>query len=121
MTTAEFYAQIGGNYDEAKMRLMNDALIQRFLGKFAATYTLDALSDAAKCHDGRAIFEACHAIKGVVGNLALTKLYNLTNDLTEKTRNLEEGASFNADAELVAIQAEFDKTIALIKEFLAQQ
>jgi HPt (histidine-containing phosphotransfer) domain-containing protein len=31
-------------------------------------------------------FELCHSLKGVIGNLSLTPLYNLISELTEKLR-----------------------------------
>ena len=84
MSIVELYDSLGANYAEAKGRLMNDALITRFLKKFADTYSLASLEEAAAKSDGRAIFEGAHSLKGVAGNLALTKLSALACDLTEK-------------------------------------
>ena len=118
MTVQECYAALGANYQEAIGRLMNDALIKRFLGKFVSTYSLSELETAVKNQDGHEIFERVHALKGVVGNLALTKLYNLASDLTEKTRGCTVGDKYEASAEYTVIAAEFDKTISTIKDCL---
>ena len=120
MTTQELYAKLGANYEEAKGRMMNDALINRFLLKFAQTYSLDALLAAQEKHDGHALFEAAHSLKGVCGNLALTKLYTLASDLTEKTRSLGEGAAFDASSEVALIKNEYEATVSAIRECLGQ-
>ena len=35
MTLRDCYAQMGGNYDDAVSRLMNESLMERFMKKFA--------------------------------------------------------------------------------------
>ena len=47
------------------------------------------LEEAFNAADYKACFEAAHAIKGVVGNLSLTPLYNAASDLTELLRPQE--------------------------------
>lgn len=37
MDIKKFYEEIGGNYEEALSRLMNDSLIERFVLKFKKT------------------------------------------------------------------------------------
>ncbi|MBQ7242819.1 MAG: Hpt domain-containing protein [Bacilli bacterium] len=119
MTVQECYATLGGNYQEAIGRLMNDALIKRLLGKFVSTYSLSELETAVKNQDGHEIFERVHALKGVVGNLALTKLYNLASELTEKTRGCAVGDKYEASVEYATIALEFDKTVSVIKDCLS--
>lgn len=119
MTVAEFYDALQADYTAAKGRLMNDALILRFLRKFAAEYKIDALINAEKAQDGKGIFEACHSLKGVAGNLALTRLYDLASDLTEKTRGLGEGTRVSYESECKLIVDEFQKTIDLIAKITA--
>lgn len=116
MTIEELYEKVGGNYAEAKTRLMNDALIRRFLTKFADTFDIRPLVEAGESGNGKAIFEAVHALKGVAGNLALSKLYGLCADLTEKVRSCQEGAIVDHKDEVKSIVDEFDAEVALIKE-----
>ncbi len=40
-------------------------------------------------------FELCHALKGVIGNLALTPMFEALSSLTEKLRN-HEAADYSA-------------------------
>lgn len=120
MTTQELYLSLGANYEEAKTRLMNDGLIERFLGKFADTYSIEPLLEAGERMDAFAIFEAAHGLKGVVGNLALTRLFELSSNLTEKVRGLAQGVRIDCRDDIAAIQVEFTKTVATIKEYLAK-
>ena len=119
MTVSEFYHSIQADYAAAKGRLMNDALILRFLRKFATEYKIDALVNAVNAQDGKGIFEACHSLKGVAGNLALTRLYDLASDLTEKTRGLDAGGRIACESECKLIVDEFKKTIDLIEQITA--
>ena len=116
MTIEELYARLGANYEEAKTRLMNDALIRRFLLKFADTFSLDSLLCAAKENDAKGVFEAAHSLKGVAGNLALAELYALSSSLTEKVRGMPEGAKVDVASEVQGIQSEFERTVSLIRE-----
>ena len=119
MTIEELYEKVGGDYAEAKTRLMNDALIRRFLTKFADTYDIRPLEEAGKSGNGKAIFEAVHALKGVTGNLALSRLYGLCVDLTEKLRSCKEGDIVDRKDEVETIVNEFGAEVVLIKECFA--
>ena len=46
MDLKEMYDEIGGNYNEAKSRLMNDALIEKFALKYEADGTFEELKQA---------------------------------------------------------------------------
>ena len=58
MTIEELYAQIGGNYDDARARLQSDALIARILEKFLTDTTCPAIAEAWNGGDETATFEA---------------------------------------------------------------
>lgn len=118
MSLEELYKELGANYQEAKTRLMNDVLITKFLRKFATDYKIDALIAAAEAGDAHGIFEACHSLKGVAGNLALTNLYDLASALTEKTRGLSEGSKVEVKDEVLTLSKEFQRTVDLIKQVL---
>ena len=51
MTIEEFYASIGGSYEEARNRLMNDTLIKRFLEKFLLDQSFSALTSDLDAKD----------------------------------------------------------------------
>lgn len=97
MEIKKFYEEIGGNYEEALSRLMNDALIERFVLKFKETQKLDGLKAAIEAHDYEKAFFEAHTLKGVSLNLAFKELGAAAVTLTElmrgdlaKTANPEE-------------------------------
>ena len=86
MTVKEFYAAIGGNYNDALQRLMNDALIYRFLMKFPADKSFEQLKTALDDQDVEAAFSAAHTLKGVTLNLAFDRLAKASVVLTDALR-----------------------------------
>lgn len=71
----------------ALTRLMgSEALLERLLGKFAADDGCARLVAAAEKDDAEAALEAAHALKGVSGNLSMTRLYELTSRQCELIR-----------------------------------
>ncbi len=55
----------------------------------------EELGTALKSNDLTQAFELCHALKGAIGNLALTPLYKVLSQMTEKLRN-KESADYSA-------------------------
>ena len=51
----------------------------------------DELGTALEAQDMDKAFELCHALKGVIGNLALMPLFNALSELTEKLRSRQAG------------------------------
>ena len=86
MTVKEFYAAIGGNYNDALQRLMNDALVYRFLMKFPADKSFEQLKTALDNQDVEAAFSAAHTLKGVTLNLAFDRLAKASVVLTDALR-----------------------------------
>ena len=107
----ELYADLGGNYQSALSRMMNDALIGRLLKKFLA-YDIAPLANAKTAQE---LFQAAHGLKGVAGNLALDRLAELASKLTEATREKEgEDLSPYADLQKATVE-EFHREIGLIQ------
>lgn len=76
---AEALRAAGMDVDDALGRMMgSEALLERLLGKFAADDGCARLVAAAEADDPEAGLEAAHALKGVSGNLSMTRLYELT-------------------------------------------
>ena len=82
MLTIETLQSYGANTSEGLARcLNNEAFYLRLVGM--------ALADdgsAVKSDDHQAAFEAAHGLKGVLGNLALTPLYERASQITELLR-----------------------------------
>ena len=90
MDVKRFYDETGSNYQTALSIMMNDVLIERMLKMFMEKNAYNAIIEAYKANNIKEVFLSAHALKGVAGNLALTKLYEIACELTEATRDKEE-------------------------------
>ena len=87
MLTLDALRDWGANVDEGMARcLNNEAFYMRMLKLQLAESTFDALEQAIAVGDARAAFNAAHALKGAVGNLSLTPIYDPVCEITEKLR-----------------------------------
>lgn len=86
MTLKEFYAQIGGNYEDTLHRLPSEALVHRFVLKYPADPSVAQLRDSVSAADWETTFRAAHTLKGVAQNLGFERLYQVSAVLTEAMR-----------------------------------
>ena len=86
MTVKEFYDSLGGDYEDALGRLMNDNMIRRFIRKFPNDKSYGELKAAFENNDVEAAFSAAHTLKGVTANLGFVKLHKAACELTELLR-----------------------------------
>jgi HPt (histidine-containing phosphotransfer) domain-containing protein len=81
----------GANTEEGLARCMgNEALYLKLVGVMLADKNFDKLRSAIESWNLDEAFEAAHALKGALGNLALTPLYEKAASLTEFLRNRAE-------------------------------
>lgn len=112
MTTQECYTLLKGNYQEAKSRLMNDTLIDRFLLRFPDDPSMQQLLDSLSQQNYTEAFHAAHTLKGVAANLAFTQLQQSASALTEALR----GGQCPADASLLPqLQSDYQLVMDTIK------
>lgn len=90
MDIKKFYELTGSDYQAAISIMMNDALIERMINKFMENNSYQAIIDAYQAKNIKEVFALAHSFKGVTGNLALTKLFQVSSELTEATRGKEE-------------------------------
>ena len=91
MITIESLKAFGANTEEGLARCMgNEALYLKLVGVMLADKNFDKLRSAIGSGNLDEAFEAAHALKGALGNLALTPLYKKTVSLTELLRNRAE-------------------------------
>lgn len=64
----------------------NTAMYEKYLLRFAEDENYSALCEALEQGDVKAAFSAAHALKGVAGNLSLSKLYKSIEPLVEELR-----------------------------------
>ena len=87
MITVEKLQAFGANTDEGLARCMkNEGLYLRLVGTVPEEKSFDALKAAIEENDLGKAFEAAHALKGVLGNLSLTSIYDPVAEITEQLR-----------------------------------
>ena len=92
MDIKKFYELTGSDYQAALSIMMNDMLIERMINKFMDNNAYQSIVDAYEANNIKEVFTQSHSFKGVTGNLALTKLYQIASILTEATRGKEEAS-----------------------------
>lgn len=87
MNLEKLYKEIHGDYAEAKARLMNDRLVEKFVLKFLSDPSMQQLRDAIASGEHDVAFRAVHTLKGVAANLSFTELWKAASALTEQLRH----------------------------------
>ncbi len=114
MTLQELYESIDGSYEQAAKVLRVDKLIEKHIKKFADNGVVEKLLEAGETLDPEEMFETAHALKGICGNLGLTKLYDLASELSDEFRpgNERQHSDEEVRATLDEVKAVYDKTTA---------
>ena len=87
MITIDDLNRFGANTQEGLERCMNnEAFYLRLVNMALADANFEKLSAAVGNGDKQASFEAVHALKGMIGNLSLTPLYDPILEMTELLR-----------------------------------
>lgn len=91
MLTLDSLRAYGANVDEGMGRCFNkEDFYLRLVGMGLADANFERLADAVAAKDAAAAFDAAHALKGAIGNLSLTPLYEPICALTEQLRGKTE-------------------------------
>lgn len=83
-----------------------EALYLRLVNMIPSEANFDKLAAAIEADDLDAAFEAAHALKGVLGNLSLTPMYNKAGEITELLRSRTRMDYSPLLAELLQMRAE---------------
>ncbi len=87
MLTLDSLTAWGANTKEGLGRCFNNQdFYLRLVGMAIADANFDKLKAAMDASDSKAAFEAAHALKGSLGNLSLTPIYDPVCELTEQLR-----------------------------------
>ena len=87
MLTVENLKAIGVNTDEGLARCMNNEQFYLMLvGKVLNDDSIERLNNAIKSGNLDEGFEIAHSLKGVLGNLSLTPLFDAVVEITELLR-----------------------------------
>ncbi len=102
MLTVDALKEFGANVDEGLARCMNnEALYLRLAGTVVDEKNFDRLKDALSANNLDEAFEAAHALKGALGNLAITPVYDKVVEITELLRA-------RTDMDYTALEAEIE-------------
>ncbi len=96
----------------------NDAIYQKFLGKFPNDPNYANLGTNIESGNYEEAYKCAHALKGVVGNLGLTPIYEAVSTLVEELRNKANADvdAARANEEWQQIKIVYEKFIAIINE-----
>ena len=109
----------GADVETTLKRFMgNEAIYQKFLGRFPDDPNYHNLGKNLEEGAFEAAYECAHALKGVVGNLGLTPIFDRVSDLVEELRNKapEDVNVERAKEEWQDVKKVYEKFIAIIKE-----
>lgn len=87
MLTIQGLTEYGANVEEGLRRcLNNEAFYIRLVGIAANDAGYDKLAEQVRAGAFEEAFDTAHALKGVLGNLFLTPLYEPVSEITELLR-----------------------------------
>ena len=91
MITIDTLREFGADTASGLGRCMNnEALCLKLVNKAVDDKNFDRLKDAVEADERQAAFQAVHALKGVMGNLSLTPIYDPAYEMTELLRANQE-------------------------------
>ena len=106
MLTVDALRQLGVNTKEGLGRcLNNEAFYLRLVNMALDDAAFDRLAAAVENGETQDAFEAAHALKGSLGNLALTPVYAPVAELTELLRTGQNDGSADLLAEILRQRA----------------
>lgn len=114
----------GADVEATLKRFMgNDTIYIKFLGKFTNDPNYANLGMNIESENFEEAYKCAHALKGVVGNLGLTPIFETVSTLVEELRN-----KANADVDAARAKEEwqeikkvYEQFIGIIKENIPQQ
>lgn len=115
MTLNEFYDHIGGDYQGALSRLLDEDFMKDCLNMFLDDTSFADLQKALEEGETKEAFRFAHTLKGVAQNMGFDRLFKVAFDITEALRadDLEKGRAL-----FPPVEAEYESTIELLKQVL---
>ena len=115
MTVQECYAAFGGNYEEVVSRLRTDERIARFLQKVVTDGSYQLLIDSIASGNVDEAFRAAHTLKGICGNLSITRFGESSSALTEVLRE-KRVINDEVYSLLETVKVDYELTVNSIKQ-----
>lgn len=111
--------ECGADVETTLKRFMgNDAIYQKFLGKFPNDPNYANLGTNLEAGAFEEAYKCAHALKGVVGNLGLTPIFDRVSELVDELRNKasEEVDAARANELWQEIKKVYEQFIGIINE-----
>ena len=110
MITIEELKSAGADVETGLSRCLGkEDLYLKLAGMGLGDVKFEELGAALEAGDLTKAFELCHALKGVIGNLAITPLYDALSELTEKLRAREQADYSSLYSQMMTIRSRFWK------------
>ena len=110
MITVEELRSAGADVETGLSRCVgNETLYLKLVNMGLGDTKFEELGAAVNAGDLSKAFELCHALKGVIGNLAITPLFDALSDMTEKLRVREQSDYTSIYSEIINIRSKFWK------------
>lgn len=110
MITLEKLNSFGADTEEGLSRCYsNESLYLRLVAMIPKEKNFEKLNESLNKGDLHAAFEAAHALKGVLGNLSLTPLYEKVTDITELLRAGTDMDYSSLKSEILSMRDELKK------------
>ena len=111
MITIEELRGAGADVETGLSRCLGkEDLYIKLIGMGLGDAKFEELGVAVNAGDLDKAFELCHALKGVIGNLAITPLYEALSDMTEKLRAREQADYSSMYSNILQIRSKFWKS-----------
>lgn len=95
MLTLDKLKEFGADTSEGLARCMNNEdFYLKMVGMGIGDERFETIKDVLEKKDWDAAFEMAHALKGVLGNLALTPIYEPMSEMTELLRAKDTNADY---------------------------
>ena len=110
MITLEELRALGADVETGLSRCMGkEDLYLKLISMGLGDAKFEELGAVLEAGDLSKAFEICHALKGVIGNLAITPLYEILSTMTEKLRAREEADYQAMYSNIIEIRSKFWK------------
>lgn len=111
--------EAGIDIEDLRNRLMgNDSLISLLIKKFCEDKNFEILKESFAEKDMKKAEIASHTLKGMCGNLSLTKLFSL---FTEQVNHIRVGEYDRAEKMMAEITEIFENSMSKILEWLSEE
>ena len=108
MITIEELRKLGADVETGLSRCVGkEDLYIKLVNMGLGDAKFEELGTALEAEDLDKAFELCHALKGVIGNLALTPLFDVLSAMTEKLRSRQSADYQAMYSDILKIRSKF--------------